>query len=1025
MGYSFVQSSNQNNGTSPITTTFSATPTQGNLILVSVMTSTGTISVQDGNSNVFTQLATVANSGRTLYLYGYIAGASQSTNVVVTRGTSTTYVNIYECTGNPSSLTGIVDISASTTDATTVTTTNGNQPSITTTNANDMVFSQVAVGGVLVAPSMTGGTLLQSNTTGAEADGYQAETSTGTYSPYFSWTTPHSFAQLTVALLPATIVPLGGARQPNGINPGAGPTNFNTFTPDIRSSSGTTGSTSFPSVAQGNLSTAIFPGFSPSLQAFTEDDRSTQGIGTQSFPSIAQGIVPTNIFPGISPSTSKFSPDSRSTQTTPSTFVFIQDVQTATGSGNSLTINVAAVGLGHLVIVNAKFTALVTNVTVTDNASIPNTYALAIGPIQNGSMNISQYYGVAITGGATQITISWTTTTSARITVDEFSGNATSNAQVFDTAGSNTGSGTSASVSLAPSNYRELIAVAFVSGGGITQLTPSSGYVFSNNAIAAATSYRLASSLSETPAFSWTSSVAWAEVAGAYKMPSTIVPFVVVPQGTMPTATFPGTGPGIERFIADARSTQGLGAVSISTPAQGMVPTSEFPGITPSGFTFTPNPYSSQNTGITIPPAIPAGVIPTALIPGFSPSALAFSQDIRSSQSTVIIPQSPIQYIQQICNTFYTGANSTTLSVSINNLPSIGNALIGVIKKSGGAVILTSIADPRGNTWNIDNSAIIGGLGAGIYNVSCYIQNAYQAGDSLTLTFSGAVNDTGMICAEFSGLGVPRKDVALSQTPSGTRLGDIAVLPQYTANPFELVVVGIATGLGVNQTFIAPGTPWVQLLSAGGVAAQQMNMAYQLATSTGVFSNSWSWPVTASDAIGMQTYFPAGGAATQGSVPTDVFPGFSPDNNAFIPDIRSTLTSAHPIIVVIYPVGMSPTAMFPGRSPGNLKFIPDRRSTSNSINKIIVVSVPQGKYPTDRFPGFWPHIKKFVPDIRSTTNNIILPPKSVFTHLTIIVGTSSTIDDVNSSTTNDIISGQNVDEVIADNIQNTNIEGQT
>src|SRR6476659_4272530 len=128
-----------------------------------------------------------------------------------------------------------------------------------------------------------------------------------------------------------------------------------------------------------------------------------------------------------------------------SAFRLINSTQ-GSGAGTSISVTVPAVKANNLVIVNFKFdSASFSNVSVTDNAG--NTYALAVGPI-GGSLGAHQFYGVAVTGGATSITVSWTTSRTIRVTVDEYAGGAHSNAAVFDKAASNTGSGGSASLTL-------------------------------------------------------------------------------------------------------------------------------------------------------------------------------------------------------------------------------------------------------------------------------------------------------------------------------------------------------------------------------------------------------------------------------------------------------------------------------------------------------------------------------------------------------------------------------------------------
>jgi hypothetical protein len=196
-------------------------------------------------------------------------------------------------------------------------------------------------------------------------------------------------------------------------------------------------------------------------------------------------------------------------------FGFVKSTQAAGTSVVTLAITVPAVRVGDLVVVTCKFSSAVSAVSVTDNASVPNTYALAAGPISATNNNMYQFYGVAVTGGATTVTINWTGSSSCRHTVDEFSGGMQTNATVFDKVASNTGTGTSSTVTLAPTNANELIC-AGIGLNGAAAVVKGTNYVIATNSTSTSTEYRQVGTASETAPFSWTNSVAWSEIAGAY-----------------------------------------------------------------------------------------------------------------------------------------------------------------------------------------------------------------------------------------------------------------------------------------------------------------------------------------------------------------------------------------------------------------------------------------------------------------------------------------------------------------------------
>lgn len=197
----------------------------------------------------------------------------------------------------------------------------------------------------------------------------------------------------------------------------------------------------------------------------------------------------------------------------------ISDTQNSSGSNvTTLGVTIPAVKPGYLVVVNIKFAAGVSGVSVTDNASTPNTYAgVTSNPVSQGAARLYQFYGVAITGGATIITANWTTGSAVRITVDVFSGGKKTNAAVFDKSASNTGgAGTSSSLTLAPTVAGELVVGAIIYSGTPTSPAAGANYLLSNANTSLTSEYRQVATTVETVPFSWTGSLSWAEIAGVY-----------------------------------------------------------------------------------------------------------------------------------------------------------------------------------------------------------------------------------------------------------------------------------------------------------------------------------------------------------------------------------------------------------------------------------------------------------------------------------------------------------------------------
>lgn len=193
---------------------------------------------------------------------------------------------------------------------------------------------------------------------------------------------------------------------------------------------------------------------------------------------------------------------------------FVRNTQTTGTSVSTVNVTVTAAGTGNLLVVTLKTTVAVTSVSVTDNKG--NTYALATTQ-NNATNNIGQYYGVQLVGGATTITVSWTGVATARISVDEFSGTAKSNAAVYDVSATPaTGTtGTSTSVSISPTKDGNLVlASASLSSG--TSPVASSGYTFANSTASNNSQYKTSATTSETVSLSWTTTSGFTMLASSF-----------------------------------------------------------------------------------------------------------------------------------------------------------------------------------------------------------------------------------------------------------------------------------------------------------------------------------------------------------------------------------------------------------------------------------------------------------------------------------------------------------------------------
>lgn len=179
--------------------------------------------------------------------------------------------------------------------------------------------------------------------------------------------------------------------------------------------------------------------------------------------------------------------------------------------------------------------------------------------------------------------------------------------------------------------------------------------------------------------------------------------------------------------------------------------------------------------------------------------------------------------------------------------------LIAVIK-SGGAGTLTSITDPAGNSWVTDASAFASG--PGIYIAHTQVLNAYGSTAHLTLNWSASINNNGMITMEFSGL--PSSgfvvDRAGTNSSTTTNTSSVCALSASTTRPADLIITGVAIGGGTSETITSPAGYTRQDTSS---ITADMDVGYQIASSTGTFNNSWSWTAGAAYAAATVAYLPS------------------------------------------------------------------------------------------------------------------------------------------------------------------------
>jgi len=201
-------------------------------------------------------------------------------------------------------------------------------------------------------------------------------------------------------------------------------------------------------------------------------------------------------------------------------FAFVR-TNTYSDTATTHNITVTSTTQGNLLVVSFDIgSATATITSVTDNQG--NSYGLSIANVGD---TMWQYHGVQVTGGVTTVTVTLGSSTGLTAYIEEFSGGASTNAAVFDKASSGTGTGTSGAVtSQTPADDGSLVAVFITFADTVTGVTAGANYTLTQTVFNAAGEYRLSSSGAETSPITWTTSRAWKEVAGVYKvLPPSVV----------------------------------------------------------------------------------------------------------------------------------------------------------------------------------------------------------------------------------------------------------------------------------------------------------------------------------------------------------------------------------------------------------------------------------------------------------------------------------------------------------------------
>src|ERR1035437_2627287 len=123
---------------------------------------------------------------------------------------------------------------------------------------------------------------------------------------------------------------------------------------------------------------------------------------------------------------------------------------------------------------------------------------------------------------------------------------------------------------------------------------------------------------------------------------------------------------------------------------------------------------------------------------------------------------SGITYVQEVAVLPTSGASPITFSPASNTTK--GNHLILLASDTGSGIVVSSVTDTKGNTWQVDSTQANTSV-ASISIASVYLTTALTTSDTITVTLSGAGTFRGGLLEEYSGIATTSwNDVNASNT---------------------------------------------------------------------------------------------------------------------------------------------------------------------------------------------------------------------------------------------------------------------
>jgi hypothetical protein len=193
-------------------------------------------------------------------------------------------------------------------------------------------------------------------------------------------------------------------------------------------------------------------------------------------------------------------------------------------------------------------------------------------------------------------------------------------------------------------------------------------------------------------------------------------------------------------------------------------------------------------------------------------------------------------------------ATTTSLTLTFSNSTAAGN-LITVEVYARGAPYVSSVSGMGCSLWTQVGSDNVFGVGL----TTLYACNVVTPDTTVTISLPSA-EVAGAAAQEFSGYQLAGHQSGHDSTTSTTSQASNLPSPK-NANSLILIMMALSSNF-MSQQITSPASPWKTLNSTNGANGLSFAQSYQLVSSFGAYSGTWSWP-TSSNVVVVGGVFPA------------------------------------------------------------------------------------------------------------------------------------------------------------------------